>query len=88
MVSFTGVSLFILSSSSLAIWLSLARTVLVEFSGSVKDEFEHFLMMKVAPAPICHSISELNHEKNIPDFCAEHESVHVTFFYLQSGCKT
>ena len=40
------------------------------------------------PGPICHSISELNHEKNMLDFCNENESVHVTFFYLQSGCKT
>ena len=39
---------FSVSSSSLAIWLSLTRIVRAEFSGSMKDVFKPFLMMKVA----------------------------------------
>ena len=48
MISYTGGSVFTLSTSSLAIWLSLTRIVRVEFSGCMKDVFKPFLMMKVA----------------------------------------
>ena len=48
MVSSTAGSVFTLSSSSLAIWLSLTRIVRAEFSGCMKDVFKPFLMMKVA----------------------------------------
>ena len=48
MVSSTAGSVFTLSSSSLAIWLSLARIVRVEFSCCMKDVFKPFLMMKLA----------------------------------------
>ena len=48
MVCSTAGSVFTLSSSSLAIWLSLTRIVRAEFSGCMKDVFKPFVMMKVA----------------------------------------
>ena len=48
MVSYTAGWVLTLSSSSLAIWLSLNRIFLVEFLGRIKDVFKPFLMMKVA----------------------------------------
>ena len=48
MVSSTAGSIFTLSSSSQAIWLSLTRIVRAEFSGCMKGVFKPFLMMKVA----------------------------------------
>ena len=48
MVFSTAGSIFTLSSSSHAIWLSLTRIVRAEFLGCMKDVFKPFLMMKVA----------------------------------------
>ena len=48
MVSSAAGSVFTLSSSSLAVWLSLTRIVRAEFSGCKKDVFKPFLMMKAA----------------------------------------
>ena len=47
-VSSTAGSVFTLSWSSLAIWLSPTRIVRAEFSGCLKDVLKPFLMMKVA----------------------------------------
>ena len=56
MVSSTDGSVFTLSSSSLAIWLSLNRIVSDKFSGCMKDVFKPFLMMKVAGTVIVFSL--------------------------------
>ena len=47
-VSFTGCSIFTLSSSSVSKWLSLTRIVQLVLSGCVNDVSKPFLMMKVA----------------------------------------
>ena len=57
MVSSTADSVFTLSSSSLAIWLSLTRIVHVEFLGCVKDVFKPFLMMNVAGTAFVFSLA-------------------------------
>ena len=57
MVYSTTGSVFTLSSPSLAIWLSLTRKVLVEFSGCMKDVFNPFLKMKVAGAVFVFSLA-------------------------------
>ena len=56
MVSTAG-SVFTLSSSCLAIWLSLNRIVRVESSGCMEDVFKPFLMMKVAGAVFVFSLA-------------------------------
>ena len=48
MVSSTGGSVFTLSSSILAIWLSFTLIACVKFSGCMKDVFKPFLILKVA----------------------------------------
>ena len=56
MVSSTAGSVFTLSSSSLAIWMSLTRIVRAQFSGCMKDVFKPFLIMKVAGTVIVFSL--------------------------------
>ena len=57
MISSTSGSVFTLSPSSLAIWLSLTKTVRVEFSICMKNLFKPFLMMKVAGTGLVSSLA-------------------------------